>query len=247
MKGVGDPELGHALRRYLASEMSATSHALHASLRSAPWLTYPEQRDVNKLVQLRRAAAAGLEIPPTLLTNDRAQLRTFQEQHGRLITKSVFNPDLFFHGNTTFSLLTREVTSDDIEALPERFFPSLVQGMVEKELEVRTFFLNGACYSMAIFSQLDEQTALDYRQYNFDRPNRCVPYRLPEPVEEAVRAFMESLPLVTGSLDLIRTRDGRHVFLEVNPVGQFRMVSEPCNYYLEKKVAEHLMESSRHG
>ncbi|HEY0036114.1 MAG TPA: hypothetical protein VGB66_05465, partial [Longimicrobium sp.] len=51
----------------------------------------------------------------------------------------------------------------------------------------------------------------------------------------------ESLEMRTGSIDLIRTRDGRHVFLEVNPAGQFGMVSHPCNYGLEKKVAEYLI------
>jgi D-alanine-D-alanine ligase-like ATP-grasp enzyme len=52
---------------------------------------------------------------------------------------------------------------------------------------------------------------------------------------------MEELPLTTGSLDFIRTPGGRHVFLEVNPAGQFAMVSLPCNYRLEKRVAEYLI------
>ena len=52
---------------------------------------------------------------------------------------------------------------------------------------------------------------------------------------------MEDLKLETGSLDLIKTPDGRIVFLEVNPVGQFGMISKPCNYHLERKVAEFLI------
>ena len=28
---------------------------------------------------------------------------------------------------------------------------------------------------------------------------------------------------------------------QVNPVGQFSMVSKPCNYYLEKEVAKYLI------
>jgi glutathione synthase/RimK-type ligase-like ATP-grasp enzyme len=53
---------------------------------------------------------------------------------------------------------------------------------------------------------------------------------------------MADLGLETGSIDLIRTPDGRTVFLEINPVGQFGMISHPCNYNLERVVAEHLIE-----
>ena len=49
----------------------------------------------------------------------------------------------------------------------------------------------------------------------------------------------------TGSLDLVRTPDGRHVFLEVNPGGQFGMMSEPCNYHLEREVAQYLLRKDR--
>jgi hypothetical protein len=62
-------------------------------------------------------------------------------------------------------------------------------------------------------------------------------------VEEAIGRFMAEMTLETGSLDLIRTPCGRHVFLEVNPVGQFAMVSEPCNYPLFRRVAEYLMRA----
>jgi glutathione synthase/RimK-type ligase-like ATP-grasp enzyme len=54
---------------------------------------------------------------------------------------------------------------------------------------------------------------------------------------------MTDLCLDTGSIDIVRTTDGRYVFLEVNPVGQFGMVSVPCNYNLELKVAKYLANS----
>jgi hypothetical protein len=37
------------------------------------------------------------------------------------------------------------------------------------------------------------------------------------------------------------TKKGEYVFLEVNPIGQFGMVSAPCNYNLEKKIAQYLI------
>ena len=94
---------------------------------------------------------------------------------------------------------------------------------------------------MAIFSQNDKQTKVDFRNYNDNKPNRYVPYVLPKNIELKITQLMQKLDLNTGSVDLIKNHDGNYVFLEINPVGQFGMVSEPCNYYLEKIIAEYLI------
>jgi glutathione synthase/RimK-type ligase-like ATP-grasp enzyme len=119
-------------------------------------------------------------------------------------------------------------------------FPSLIQEYIEKEYEVRVFYLDGVCYSMAIFSQNDTQTSVDFRQYNRKKPNRNVPYHLPVSLQEKVEKIMTSLRLNTGSLDFIRSVNGEYFFLEINPAGQYGMMSQRCNYNLEKKVAEWL-------
>src|SRR4029077_20858467 len=107
--------------------------------------------------------------------------------------------------------------------------------------ELRVFYLAGECHAMAIFSQNDPETRADFRRYNRLRPNRMVPLRLSSETAARIRRLMDDLGLETGSLDLLQTPDGREVFLEINPVGQFGMVSAPCNYHLEKKVAELLI------
>jgi glutathione synthase/RimK-type ligase-like ATP-grasp enzyme len=82
---------------------------------------------------------------------------------------------------------------------------------------------------------------IDYRNYNYGKPNRFVPIVLPIEIEQKLHALMEVLQLNTGSIDLIYTKNNEYVFLEVNPVGQYGgMVSEPGNYYLDKIIAKHL-------
>ena len=83
---------------------------------------------------------------------------------------------------------------------------------------------------MAIFSQADKQTSIDFRNYNYEKPTRRVPYKLPKKFEDKLREFMKLAYLNTGSIDIIRNEKNEYVFLEVNPVGQFGMVSKPCNY-----------------
>jgi|GEM_PF-2184302 hypothetical protein len=40
--------------------------------------------------------------------------------------------------------------------------------------EIRSFVLENKIYSMAIFSQLDSQTATDFRQYNETKPKCAI-------------------------------------------------------------------------
>ena len=54
---------------------------------------------------------------------------------------------------------------------------------------------------------------------------------------------MDTLKLSTGSIDLVVDINDVYYFLEVNPVGQFGMVSSPCNYNIEKKLVNTLLRN----
>lgn len=93
---------------------------------------------------------------------------------------------------------------------------------------------------MAIFSQMEETAAVDFRANENKSKVRKVPFLLPKQQEEKLHQLMQSLGLNTGSIDIIQAKDGDFYFLEVNPAGQIGMTSIPCNYYLEKHIAEFL-------
>ena len=63
---------------------------------------------------------------------------------------------------------------------------------------------------------------------------------MPIEIENNLAELMKHLNLNSGSIDLIYGCDKKYYFLEVNPVGQFGMTSYPCNYYIEKKIANYL-------
>lgn len=240
-------KLHYDLRRHLTQERRKLSDFLFSRFAGLPWLSHPRKAGLDKLDVLTRAARAGLDTPATLVTTEREVLRRFCAAHGAVITKPIGEVDMFLHGERSHFLLTSALDLAAVDALPERFAPSLFQECVEKEYELRVFYLAGECHAMAIFSQSDPQTRTDFRDYNRERPNRNVPLRLFPKTEERIRRLMEDLGLETGSIDLLQATDGREVFLEVNPVGQFGMVSKPCNYRLEKRVAELLLRKEADG
>ena len=94
---------------------------------------------------------------------------------------------------------------------------------------------------MAIFSQNDKKTTLDYRNYNDEKPNRNVPVIIPKKIENKIFKMIKQLKLRTCSIDFIVSKNNKYFFLEVNPMGQLDWVSKNCNYYIEKQIAEDLM------
>lgn len=224
---------------HLLGELRRLGPLVFSELEELRWLGHPNSSSPNKLRVLKLASQVGLETPATIVTTSKEHLRRFAAGK-RIVTKPIGEADSFPVGRDVYLMFTREISDEVVESLPDRFFPSLFQERIEKLYELRTFYLAGDCHSAAIFSQADPGTSDDFRNYNRQRPNRMVAYRLPQQIEDRIGQLMKRLQLDTGSLDLIRTPDGRFVFLEVNPVGQFGMISRPCNYHLEKKVALHL-------
>ena len=197
---------------------------------------------VNKLMVLKTVEKVGLTIPETIVTSHKTVLIDFLKQHKKVITKPAIE-SLYFndkHNNYCFGAYTESVTDDLLSEYGDIFAPSLFQACISKVFEVRTFYLEEEFYSMAIFSQLNEQTAIDFRHYDKKTPNRNVPFKLPSEIEEKIVELMKKTRINSASIDMIYGMDKNFYFLEINPVGQFGMTSHPCNYYLERRIANKL-------
>ena len=130
------------------------------------------------------------------------------------------------------------------EKLSESFFPSLFQTKIEKAYEIRVIYLGGKFYPMMIFSQANDMTKVDMRKYDYIRPNKRCPYKLPHEIEQKLEMFMNRLGFRYGAIDLIRGKDGQYYFLECNPNGQFNDVSALCNFNIENKIAGMLIKGN---
>lgn len=225
----------------LETEWAILKHFLHYEFESVRSLgSFYKEAYHNKLISLRVAQRSGLSIPATIITTERKKLQDFKKQYGAIITKAVGNMFLLESPNYFQSIGTQIIDDEHLEFLQDTIAPTLVQQKIEKSIELRIFFIQDVFYAMAIFSQLDAKTCLDYRNYNRQKPNRNVPYLLPDDLKTKLKTFVSKMELNTGSIDLIVSTTGEYVFLEVNPVGQFGGLSRNCNYYLESQIAHYL-------
>ncbi len=234
--------LHHKVQNHLSEELNyLRDYIYHNSIDLGSRI---KEINNNRLHNFVLARKCGLNIPSTKITTSKKELVEFWKKHDKIITKPIHNGYLSFEQDgTKYSCNGVEVvTNTHLENLSERFSPSLFQEYIEKEIEIRVFVIGAEMYAMAIFSQNDEQTKYDFRNYNREKPNRNVPFKIDDQLKVKLLSFMKEADLDTGSIDLILTPNGRYYFLEVNPTGQFQWLSRECNYNIEKRIAEHLIK-----
>jgi glutathione synthase/RimK-type ligase-like ATP-grasp enzyme len=208
-----------------------------------PWNSAFEE----KCCQLMLAAEVGLTIPPTLFTARLPVAEEFRAAHAESIIYKPFRAYMRVvepRGDRPAmaqKLLTNRVKDGDlVEAADFLPTPGIFQPYVEKEFEVRVVAVGRRLFACAIHSQQSERSREDWRRYDFDR-TPYEPYALPPGVAARLLALMGRLGLVFGSADLIVTPDGEHVFLEVNPNGQFDFVAQLAGLPIYEHLAAMLV------
>jgi glutathione synthase/RimK-type ligase-like ATP-grasp enzyme len=196
----------------------------------------------RKSSQLALAGSIGFELPDTLITNGPEAFLDFYDRHsGRIITKpydDAWPPsaDGEEMGRYADPVSTRDVGYADAI----RFAPMITQEYVAKRLELRVTVVGREVFAAAIHSQESNHARFDWRRY--DRSStRHEPYELPSEVAERCVEIVERLGLSYGAIDLILTPDGRYVFLEVNPSGQWLWIEEVTGLPISEALCSLLM------
>lgn len=194
----------------------------------------------SKLEQLLVAKECELLFPETHIVSSKESLKAILNNKSSFITKAIDEGIGLNFEENSYTTFTARIDLEKIET--EKFLPSLIQKEIEKDYEVRTFVLGSKIFSMAIFSQGNSKTEIDFRQYDLKNPNKQAPFKLPLKIEKNILNFCNKMNLQTGSIDFIVDKENNFYFLEINPFGQFGMVSKPNNYNLEHEFAKFLIE-----
>lgn len=226
------------LKMAASEERTYFNRSIFNMLYHLPWLNHFESAINDKTQTLLYASEVGLCIPNTIISTSNSALHEFTNNYKNVIIKPIYNVFYLNSKNKLFIPYTNVISKNMINKFPEIIFPNLLQEKIEKQYEIRAFFLDEKFYSMCIFSQNNKNTSVDFRKYDYVKPNRTVSYILPDDIENKLRLLMRKMNINSGSIDLIKSVRNEYVFLEVNPVGQFGMVSYPCNYCLKSKIAE---------
>ncbi len=234
------------LRQASIKESRATVQGMIASIKGFHLDPVPNiRRADNKQLQLQVAQELGLDTPRTLITNNPQAVREFaKECEEGMITKMLSSFAIYEEGKEKV-VFTNPVAPEDLENLDGlRFCPMTFQEKVPKALELRTIIVGKRVFTASIDSQSSEGARNDWRRRGVALLEDWKPYNLPQAVEEKLLKLMEHFGLNYGALDLILTPDGRHVFLEVNPVGEFFWLERCPGLPISKAIADILLSQS---
>lgn len=234
-----DPQL----RRSAIEESKATVYGLIATMEAFHLdHVHRVRRAEHKPLQLQIARQVGLRVPRTLITNDPAVVRAFaQECTDGMVMKTLtsFSIDV---GTGEQAVFTNRIGPEDLEHLDElRYCPSVFQEELPKARELRCTIVGDRVFTAAIDSQRSERARVDWRRDGIGLIDRWEPYGLPAEVEQRLLALMRRLGLNYGAADLIVTPQGEHVFLEVNPNGEFYWLDRHLGLPLTDEIADLLV------
>ncbi len=225
------------------NEVESLAEYLKYILRDKKWMPYDQGMKWNKLQVSYLADKYNIPTPKTVITNNRTDLEYFTNDVGQdLICKPIYHSSYFIEEDYTYSIYTTKIKRQEIGKLPEKFTTTLFQECVDADFEIRVFYLDGAFYATAIIVGEKPEDSVDVK-LNYESAHiNWIPYDLPKDFRERLHAFMQEINLNTGSLDIMKMKDGEHVMLEINPVGQYSAPGYRCNYYLEEKIAKWLIK-----
>jgi glutathione synthase/RimK-type ligase-like ATP-grasp enzyme len=199
----------------------------------------------NKLRQLRLARAQGLEVPRTLVTNHAARARAFFDQvRGRMVAKMLTPLSQSMDGRQPF-VYTSAIGPELLESLDElRHSPMVFQERIDKARELRVIVVGEQCFVGAIDASGSAAGQVDWRRAG---AGEChwAQGELPAQVAQRLVRLVAELGLVYGAADFIVTPEGRHLFLEVNPGGEWGMLEKDLGLPISSALAEALLAGNR--
>jgi ATP-grasp ribosomal peptide maturase len=217
-----DPTLTPSGHQFASAEARM---AIGGILRSIDcfWVNHPEKMVTAdyKPLQLKLASSCGLEIPPSLITNDPdAVVRFFEDCKGEVIYKTLSGGMTLSETGNASSIYTSRVTVDDLREIQRvRHTACLFQGNVPKRVELRITIIGAQVFTAEIYSQHSEKTATDWRASYQDLSYGR--HQLPAEIRDKCLAITQQLGLAYAAIDMILTPDDKYVFLEINPNGQW--------------------------
>jgi len=198
-------------------------------------------RFMGKLIQDIVAKQAGFSVAETLVGSSDHQvvafIRKIRDRGGRVCTKPLAQKNLERDG----VLYTRytELIDDSIKVENEDFesCPIIFQEYIEKDYELRVTVADKKVMPIRIESQMAPgDTRIDWRKYNIPRTPHSA-CEIPNELADRILRFHELAGLRFSAFDFIKARDGRYVFLETNPSGQWLWLENITGFPITREIA----------
>lgn len=231
-------------REYAESELANLLLGLMLIFpKNAFWMNHPANLDRArlKIPQLRLAQELGFTIPRTLVTNDPDEARAFFDAcDGKMVFKAI-NRETMDYGSWHLNVPTTLVTEQHLDKIGlVRRLPSLFQETIEKQAEIRVTIVGNQLFPVRVEPKQGSPDGVDWRHPETLARLTHESTTLPADIEVRCFALAKTLGLEFGAIDLVVTRNGQLIFLEINPNGQWYWIEHLTGVLISDAIADKL-------
>jgi len=201
----------------------------------------------KKILQWKIARGLGLLVPDTLITNEPDRIIDFYNRHEKRIVIKSMEQAFMEYPSTSYNMPTTlfpETALSQLELVAR--LPVLFQACIEKQHELRITVVEEDIFAVKIDSQKFTETSIDWRHPAFINRLHHELVDLPETIKSKCLEMLRSLNLKFGAFDFIVTPEGRYVFLEVNPNGQWYWMEHLIKVPISDSLARALARPINH-
>ncbi|MEN5042089.1 hypothetical protein ABE424_18015 [Stenotrophomonas sp. TWI1149] len=242
----GSPPEELSAKRFSRAEDTYCLEYLFYCLGHANWVNpvdtpFLTRRGVaNRLIQSKIAASLGLHIPEQIISNDGEKLKKFLvEADYAVINKAISQGSSSESG--PMYVRTLRLEKSHLEVLGRSSgCPVLLQRLVPKAYELRIAVVGDAVYAGAIDTGASGGDLVDSRE-GVHKGLSYYRYAVPQEEARVLIELNQRLGLRYSSMDFIRDLDGRLVFLEANPSGQWGFLQSHTGYPIAERIVQELL------
>ncbi len=197
----------------------------------------------HKQLQLQVAQELGLETPRTLITNDPAAVRRFAGDCDQgIVTKMLSSFAIYGEQGEEKVVFTTPLRTQDLEDLSGLCYcPMTFQERIAKRIELRVTVVGAQVFAASIDPTLTARAGEDWRRDGVELIEHWQPYDLPVDIATRLVGLLDRFDLNYGAIDLIVTPEGRHVFLEINPAGEYFWLDRCPGLPISDAIADTLL------
>lgn len=242
---VFPPSMTDAEQRFAGREARRGIGGLLMSL-PCSWVNHPSNvADAEyKPFQLAMAAASGLAVPRTVVTNapeDASEHHSFLRSP--VVCKTLASA-VVSDGRRPSIIYTTDVSSLDMADGRVGLTAHLFQARIPKVRDVRATVVGRQVFAASIVATGEAAEDLldwrsDYAALSYE------PVSLPPSVESSLLRMTQRLGLTFAATDFVVTADGRHYFVDLNPGGQWGWIQEATGLPIAAAIAAQLTGEDR--
>lgn len=203
------------------------------------WLSIPKYIYIaeNKLFQLVIAKKIGFNIPNTLVTSNRSELKNFFFENKQNIIIKPLKQGRVINKDKVGLIYTNILDVNKISKLDEYILtPCIIQENLGKQLEIRVTVVENKVFAAYIDSQIDIETKVDWRRGK----KKFKVFNLDFDIEQKCIQLVKKLNLSFGAIDLILTPENDYYFLEINPNGQWGWIEYDTGLKISDSIIDYL-------